>query len=132
MKPLNSPISPVAVVIVIDDDRAVRNSLKFSLEVEGFKVRAYATAGDLLDAPESPACACFVVDQNIPGISGLDLITRLRERRISTPAILMTTHPSASVSERAKCARIPIVEKPLFGNALLDKIRAACALPHQR
>src|SRR5262245_14023876 len=113
MKLWNDPI--FSHVIVIDDDRAVRNSLKFSLEVEGFKVRTYATAGDLLDAPQSPVCACFVVDQNMPGMSGLDLIARLRERRISTPAVLMTTQPNATVTERARCAQIPIVEKPLFG-----------------
>ena len=129
MKMQNNPSSPRAVVIVVDDDRAVRNSLKFSLEVEGFAVRAYACAGDLLNAPIPPVCACFVVDQILPGMSGLDLITRLRERQISTPAILITTHPNAAITERAKRADIRVIEKPLLGNALVDSIRAACA-PH--
>jgi two-component system response regulator FixJ len=129
MKAQTNPSSPRAVVIVVDDDRAVRNSLKFSLELEGFAVRAYACAGDLLDSPQFPACACFVVDQNMPGMNGLDLIAKLRERRISTPAILITTHPSAAVIERAKRAAVPIVEKPLLNGTLVDGIRAACA-PH--
>jgi two-component system, LuxR family, response regulator FixJ len=127
MKTQNNPSSPV--VIVVDDDRAVRNSLKFSLEVEGFAVRAYACAGDLLNAPIPPVCACFVVDQILPGMSGLDLISRLRARQISTPAILITTHPNAALTERAKRANIRVIEKPLLGNALVDSIRAACA-PH--
>jgi two-component system, LuxR family, response regulator FixJ len=129
MKAQTSPSLPRTIVIVIDDDGAVRNSLKFSLELEGFAVRAYGCAGDLLDSPQSPACACFVIDQNMPGMNGLDLIAKLRERRISTPAILITTHPNAAVVERARRAAVPIIEKPLLGNALVDGIRAACA-PH--
>jgi FixJ family two-component response regulator len=60
-------------------------------------------------------------------MSGLDLIAALRERNISTPAILITSHPSLSLRERANKAHIPIVEKPLLGNALLDKIRDVLA-----
>ena len=127
MKTQNNPSTPHAAVIVVDDDRAVRNSLKFSLEVEGFAVRAYACAGDLLNAPDRPVCACLVVDQNMPGMTGLDLIARLRKRDILAPAILITTQPNASVIERAQRADIRIIEKPLLGNALLDGIRAACA-----
>jgi two-component system, LuxR family, response regulator FixJ len=115
------------VVIVIDDDRAVRNSLKFSLELEGFSVCTYGCGGDLLGSPAAFAGACLVVDQNMPGMTGLDLIARLRARNVSTPAILITTHPSARLKERAAKAHVPIVEKPLLGNGLVDTIRDACA-----
>ena len=84
--------NPYTVVIVVDDDTAVRNSLKFSLEIEGFAVLAYRCAADLLDSSDPPDCGCFVVDQNLPGITGLDLIAKLRERRIQAPAILITSH----------------------------------------
>jgi two-component system, LuxR family, response regulator FixJ len=63
--------NPYPVVIVVDDDTAVRNSLKFSLKVEGFAVRAYGCAGDLLDSLDPLECACFVIDQNMPGMKGL-------------------------------------------------------------
>jgi FixJ family two-component response regulator len=106
--------------MVIDDDWAVRNSLKFSLEVEGFTVRSYATGAELLSADDLVHSSCFVVDQNMPGMNGLDLIASLRARHLSAPAILITTHPGP---ERAKEAGVPIVEKPLLGNVLLDKIR---------
>jgi FixJ family two-component response regulator len=119
--------TPRPIVIVIDDDRAVRNSLKFSLELEGFSVHAYACGGDLWGSPVGLSCACLVVDQNMPGMTGLDLIARLRARNVSTPAILITTHPSARLKERAAQARVPIVEKPLLGNGLVDSIRDACA-----
>ena len=56
-------------------------------------------------------------------LAGLDLIALLRAREFNAPAILITSHPSASLRDRAAEARVPIVEKPLLGNALLDKIR---------
>jgi len=115
--------APGFVVIVLDDDLAVRNSLKFSLEIEGFVVRSYATGAELLDAGSVAPCGCLVVDQHMPGMNGLDLIELLRSRHFSAPAILITSDPSPSVRERASKASIPIVEKPLLGNALLREIR---------
>jgi FixJ family two-component response regulator len=119
------------VVMVIDDDLAVRNSLEFSLEIEGLTVRSYATGAELLGAGDLDRCACFVIDQKMPGMSGLDLIATLRDRNISAPAILITSQPSMWVRERAEKADIPIVEKPLLGNALLDKIRHVVGSNHQ-
>jgi two-component system, LuxR family, response regulator FixJ len=114
---------PGYVVIVIDDDLAVRNSLKFSLEIEGLTVRSYATGAELLSAGDLALCNCLVVDQNMPGMNGLDLIALVRARSFAAPAILITSHPSPSLRDRAQKAGVPIVEKPLLGNALLDKIR---------
>jgi two-component system, LuxR family, response regulator FixJ len=110
-------------VVVIDDDLAVRRSLEFSLEIEGLTVRSYATGAELLSANDLDHCDCFVVDQKMPGMSGLDLIAALRDRQISAPAILITSQPSVLMRRRAEEAAIPIVEKPLLGNALIDKIR---------
>ena len=115
--------APGFAVIILDNDHAVRNSLKFSLEVEGFTVRSYATGAELLDAGEPAPCGCLVVDQHMPGMSGLDLIDMPRSRHFSAPAILITGDPSPSVRARAGTASVPIVEKPLLGNALLQKIR---------
>jgi FixJ family two-component response regulator len=66
-----------------------------------------------------------VVDQKMPGMSGLELIGKLREHNIAAPAILIISQPSAALSMRAATARVPIVEKPLLGNALLDRIQEA-------
>src|ERR1041385_2290296 len=104
-----------SIVIVIDDDPAVRNSLKFSLELEGFAVREFGTGNDLLKSSDSLVCDCLVVDQNMPGLNGIDLIADLRSRNIWAPAILITTHPSADLKMRAAQRGIPIVEKPLLG-----------------
>jgi two-component system, LuxR family, response regulator FixJ len=116
-------------VVVVDDDPAVCNSLKFSLEIEGLTVRSYATGAELLRADDLALCSCLVVDQNMPGINGLDLIGLLRARHIVAPAILITSHPSPSLRERARTAGVPIVEKPLLGNTLLDTIRDVAVEP---
>ena len=71
-------------------------------------------------------CACFIVDQKLSGLSGLEVIAALRRRRIAAPAILITSHPTIMLQERAARAGVAIVEKPLLGNALLD---LKCATP---
>jgi FixJ family two-component response regulator len=112
------------LIVVVDDDRAVRNSLKFSLEIEGCAVRAYGDGNELLSDPDLGASSCLIVDHYLPGISGLEAIERLRERCIRVPAILITSHPSAAVAKRAARAAVPIVEKPLLEHGLLEQIHA--------
>ncbi len=120
---------PRIAIVIIDDDAAVRKSLKFSLEVEGFSVRAFADGRALLDQQEFPNCNCLVVDQNIPEMNGIDLIAVLRQRHVSAPAILITSHPSAALKARARNDGVPIVEKPLLGSALVDAIHSEMARP---
>jgi two-component system, LuxR family, response regulator FixJ len=117
-----NPAVQVAVVGIVDDDPAVRNSLKFSLEVEGYAVGIYASADELLQDRELGRLCCLVIDQHLPGLSGLDLVGRLRERQIPVPVILITSHSPRALISRAAQSGVPIVEKPLLGNALLDKI----------
>ncbi len=113
------------LVIVVDDDRAVRNSLRFSLEMEGFAVHTYADGVELLNGTDLAESSCLVIDHRLPGMTGLEAIAKLRERRVLVPAILITTQPSALTAERARKAEVPIVEKPLLENALFEQIRAA-------
>jgi FixJ family two-component response regulator len=60
-------------------------------------------------------------------MTGLELIGRLRDRNIAAPAILIISHPSMALSTRAANAGVPLVEKPLLGDTLLESIRAALA-----
>jgi len=116
------PAAKPLVVAVVDDDPAVRSSLKFSLELEGFSVCIYGSASELLETGLNDA-DCLVIDQRMPAISGMELIAKLRAQNISTPAVLIVSQPNAAVSNRAAKIGIPIVEKPFFGNVLVDKIR---------
>jgi len=114
------------VIAVVDDDPAVCGSLKFALELEGFAVRTYHSGAELFHVGDFEGFDCFVVDQRMPGMTGMELVEVLRARRIMTPVILIISHPNAALSARAQKAAIPIVEKPLLGNALVERIREAC------
>jgi FixJ family two-component response regulator len=114
------------VIAVVDDDPAVCGSLKFALELDGFAVRTFHSGAELLHAGGLKDCNCFVVDQRMPGMTGMELADALRERLVLTPVILLISHPNAALSARALKAAIPIVEKPLLGNALVERIREAC------
>jgi DNA-binding response OmpR family regulator len=78
-------------IIVVDDDAAVCNSLKFSLELDGFQVSTYASGNELLASPNVQGCDCFVIDQRLPGLSGFELIAELRKRDVSASAILIVS-----------------------------------------
>jgi FixJ family two-component response regulator len=114
------------IVVIVDDDPALCNALKFSLEIEGFAVRLYESGPQLLHDHELSDCSCLVVDEKMPGIGGIDLIVELRQRAFAAPAILMTSYPNAALARRAATINVPIVEKPLLNDVLLDLIRTAC------
>ena len=118
---------PVAqqVVRVIDDDPAVCSSLKFSLEIEGFAVRVYPGAYELLNETDLPAKSCLLIDYHMPVMNGLELLARLRDRGISIPAMVITSQPSHRLRERIAVAGVPLVEKPFLGDILVDHIRDA-------
>ena len=114
------------MVTVVDDDPAVCGSFKFLLELEGFDVRTFGGAADLLGALDFEACDCFVIDQRMTGMTGMELIATLRGLNVVAPMILIVGQPSLAVSAQAARADVAVVEKPLFGNALIDKICQAC------
>ena len=126
MQPLHPLTERPPVVVIVDDDPAVCSSLKFSLELEGFAVRAFANATELLREGDLAVCDCYVIDQRMPIMNGMELIGKLRARGVLTPAILLISDPNPALSARAVAADVPIVEKPLLGNTLVDRIREAC------
>jgi FixJ family two-component response regulator len=111
-----------ATVYVVDDDAAVRRALAFALDLEGFAVETFATGEALLlrDRPQGPGC--LVIDERLPGVSGLDTLRQLRARDIDLPAILVTSHPKPSFREAAAIVGAPILEKPLEGETLIGAI----------
>ena len=125
MNPLRAADSASHVILVVDDDSAVRNSLKFMIEVEGFEVNAYSSALELLNEDSLPANSCLVTDYHMPDMTGLELVAQLRDRQISIPAILITANPTENLHKRAAAAGISIIDKPVLGGRLLDAILKA-------
>lgn len=114
-------------VVVVDNDAAVLGALKFALELEGYSVAPFRSAAEVLAEKHLPASGCLVVDFDLTGMNGLDLVAALRNRSVRLPAILITGSASREVRRRAAAANMPVVEKPLFGNTLLNAIDATIA-----
>jgi FixJ family two-component response regulator len=127
MLPTGSPTDAFSdrTVLIVDDDPAVRNSLRFSLEIDGYRVRLFSSDSDVLALEELPSSACVIVDYNLPGANGLDLLAAMRARGCTSPAILITSYPPIGVRRRAAAAGVAIVEKPLLGDALIEAIHTA-------
>ncbi len=113
------------MICVVDDDEAVLNSLNFWLELEGFRVRAFRSASEIF-ALDPLACDCLVIDYRMEP-DGLQLIAALKARGVKAPAILITTNPTVPLKLQALKAGVPIVEKPLLKNELLDTIKLSIA-----
>jgi FixJ family two-component response regulator len=94
--------------------------------LEGFAVNTYDSGAELLDGDDLDMCRCFVIAQRMPGLTGMELILKLRDRQVLAPAIFIVSHPSNALGARATIASVPIVEKPLLGNVLVDRIREVC------
>jgi FixJ family two-component response regulator len=113
------------IIAVIDDDEDVRDSLKFSLEVEGFVVCRFADASELLSDAALDRFSCLIIDYHMPQMNGLDLVQKLRQRGLRTPCILASNGPSRSVSRRAVAAGVHLIEKTKLADMLVEVIRGA-------
>lgn len=118
------------IVLVVDDDAAVRAALKFVLEVEGFQVRLYDSPEAMLEDADLPKRACLVVDYRMPRIDGLELVARLRARQVTLPAILISARVNNQLHRIAKRSGLAsVLEKPFSDVALVDSIRSALGPP---
>jgi two-component system response regulator FixJ len=118
-----------SVIYVIDDDRAMRDSLEFLLETAGFTVQLFDSAAGFLDRASSLEFGCVLSDVQMPGINGMDLLRRMKADRAVLPVVLMTGHGDIPLAvEAIKLGAIEFLEKP-FGNAqLLGAIHTALLL----
>ena len=118
-----------APLLLVDDDPAVRTALKFALELDGYEVETFADAESLAACPQLPADGCLVVDLQLPGMDGLELVEVLRRRAVRLPALLITTLPTAIVRSRAQAAGVDIVEKPLLAETLGEALNRVLSAP---
>jgi len=111
------------LVAVVDDDDAVRDSLRFLLEIAGYAVATFASGAEFLkDAPLGDL-TCLVVDQHMPDQTGLQLIGRLRAQGVDLPVALITGSPTPDVLRQAQTLGVAkVLEKPLDDDVLLDFI----------
>ena len=117
---------PSDVVHVIDDDEAVRQSLKFLLESASIGVETHASATEFLRLLPEMEQACVITDVRMPNISGIDLLRRLRELKRGIPVIVITGHGDVALAvEAMKIGAADFLEKPFDDEALLASVRSA-------
>jgi two-component system, LuxR family, response regulator FixJ len=124
----NWPVTSERVVHVIDDDDAMRESLKFLLESADFEVCVYDSAAAFLEKGANLAGGCIVTDVRMPGMSGLDLTRHLKASGISAPIVMITGHGDVPLAvESMKAGVTDFLEKPFDDEALLRAIKSAIA-----
>jgi FixJ family two-component response regulator len=113
-------------VFVVDDDEAVRDSMRLLLESVHLRVATFASASEFLTQYASDRPGCLLLDARLPDIDGLELQALLTERHISLPVIMISGHGDVSMAVRAmKAGALDFFEKPYNGQILLDRIREA-------
>jgi FixJ family two-component response regulator len=110
-------------VTIVEDDVSLLNALAFALEADGYAVAPYTAGAPLLARP--PRADCMVVDLKLPDTDGMALIAALRALGPQPRAILITTNPDTRLREAAALAGVEIVEKPLLGGELRQRIADA-------
>ena len=109
-------------VAIVDDDVAVCESTRFLLEVYDLGVRTYHNGSDFLR--DDPDIACLIVDYQMPGLNGLEIVSELRKRGSNVRAIMITATSDPAVERRAAELGINrVLQKPLSNHALLGAIR---------
>jgi two-component system response regulator FixJ len=114
------------IVHVIDDDEAVRESLAFLLRTAKIEVQIHPSAAAFLDALPETKSSCIITDVRMPGVSGIDLLRRLKELKIVVPVIVITGHGDVPLAvEAMKFGAADFLEKPFDDDVLLASVRSA-------
>jgi two-component system, LuxR family, response regulator FixJ len=116
----------VPLVHVIDDDEAIRESVEFLLKTAKIKVQTHHSAEAFLAELPDLTASCVITDVRMPGVSGVELLHRLKERNISVPVIVITGHGDVPLAvEAMKVGAADFLEKPFDDDLLLASVRSA-------
>jgi FixJ family two-component response regulator len=114
------------MIYIVDDDESVRNSLTRLMRSAGLPARAFATAEDLLGAPDVASAGCVIVDVHMPGMNGLELQHILARRTPPIPVIVMTAYEDPNVrGEALSAGAMAFLKKPFDDLALLRAVSEA-------
>jgi two-component system response regulator FixJ len=117
-----------ALVHIIDDDAALRESLTFLLSAARMKVATYGSAVTFLECLPTVTSGCIVTDVRMPEMSGIDLLRQLQLRGVVLPVIVMTAHSDVPMAVTAmRLGAVDFLEKPFDHDVFIAAIRAALA-----
>ena len=119
-------MASLSEVYVVDDDDAIRRSLTFLLRTAGLASQAYDSALSFLRDADQLAPGCIITDVRMPGMDGLELVRRLKEKELPHPVIVITGHGDIPLAvEAMKAGAMDFIEKPFRDDVLLAAVRAA-------
>ncbi len=120
--------SNAATIAVVEDDEGVRGAMRTVLQSAGYAVAIYRSAEALLAAEQTDHASCLLIDNGLPGLSGIELLETLRARGDTVPAIIVTALAEAQLAARAAQAGAQdFLEKPVAGEVLLASVRRCLA-----
>jgi two-component system response regulator FixJ len=115
-----------AVIHLIDDDEALRESVAFLLRAADFEVKGFSSAQAFLASLPDASLSCVITDVRMPDMSGIELIRRLKDLKVDIPVIVITGHGDVALAvEAMKLGATDFFEKPFNDDLLLASVRAA-------
>ena len=117
----------VATIHIVDDDEAVRFALRMLVESCGWQARVYGSAAEYLGAPLPAAGpACLVLDLDMPGMNGVELLQQLTAERRALPTVVITGFADSPLAARARHAGVrTLLKKPFGDQSFVESVRAA-------
>ena len=117
-------------ICIIEDDTAVRESLRLMLELHGYDVEEFEDGTRFLARESFDDVLCILLDLNLPGENGLQILSRLRTRAVTTPTFIVTGRADAGVRKEAKrLEALALFEKPLPARELLAAVATIGNMP---
>ena len=114
------------MVAVVEDDDSYRSAVQRLLKAAGFRVQSFASAEDFLSSGQQQTTGCLIADIRMPGMSGLDLQSKLNSDHCPIPTIFITAHGDEKMRLRAmRSGAVKFLAKPFDGEALLEGVRVA-------
>jgi FixJ family two-component response regulator len=113
-------------IAIVDDDRSVQTALQDLIESEGLSTLCFGSAEQFLDSGAQHKAACLIADIRMPGMSGLELQTKLKAERCRIPIIFITAHGDAKMRSQAMHdGAVKFLSKPFDNTVLLEAVHAA-------
>ena len=130
--------APAPTIAVIDDDESVRRALRRFIDLMGFNVETFATAEEFLEsflvlnsqaeAHAAESFRCVILDQHLPGMSGLELQKRLKAEGRDVAIVFITAYPNERARKQAlQAGAIAFLHKPFDEQAFVDAINKGLA-----
>ena len=119
---------PTPTVFIVDDDEAVRSSLRLLIRSVGLQAQAFGSAQEFLATYDPDQPGCLVLDVRMPGMSGLELQQELNRRGATIPVMFITGHGDVPMAvEAMQHGAFDFLQKPFRDQDLLDRVQRALA-----